>query len=123
VARKRVWRVTWRVARERVACGAPVALEGSMVTMKSAPAAHSLADAAGMPPAALSFCIASALRLREALGGPRAAGGGGHLKSKPRTVKPPFARLAAMGPPLHTRVRRCATARAKLGRQTCCRVR
>jgi hypothetical protein len=41
-----------------------------MVTMKSAPAAHSLADAAGMPPAALSLCIASALRLREALAGP-----------------------------------------------------
>ena len=39
-----------------------------MVTMKSAPAAHSLADVAGMPPAALSLCIASALRLREARG-------------------------------------------------------
>ncbi len=51
----------------RVTCDSPVALEGNMVTMKSAPAAHSLADVAGMPPAALSLCIASALRLREAL--------------------------------------------------------
>ena len=38
-----------------------------MVTIKSAPDAHSLADAAAMPPAACSLCIASALQLRETL--------------------------------------------------------
>ncbi len=40
---------------------APVALDGSIVTMKSAPAAHSLADAAAEPPAAASLDMASAL--------------------------------------------------------------
>ena len=53
------------VQRKRPA-RAPVALDGSIVTTKSAPAAHSLADAATEPPAACSLARASALLKRSA---------------------------------------------------------
>ncbi len=97
----------------------PVALEGSIVTTKSAPAAQSLAEAATEPPAAFSLARASPLA-RDT----RQGGGGGatgmqlHLKSKPRTVKPALTRLAAMGPPLqHTNNVRMEQARTHMHMQ------